>query len=49
MDVEVSLITGLMFGVEYSEFDEDDVDGDEELVGRHLVVDLGFVRTIFHF
>lgn len=46
MEVEVLLITGLMFGVQYMAFDDDE---DDDLAGRHLVVDLGFVRTIFHF
>jgi hypothetical protein len=41
MTIELELIAGLMFGVEYVDV--------PELEFKHVVVDLGFVRVLFSF
>lgn len=37
MVIDINLITGIMFGVEYAELDGE----------RHVVLDLAFVRILF--
>lgn len=41
MDIDVCIITGLMFGFEYVDV--------EELDARHLVIDFAFLRVLISF
>ena len=43
MSIELSIIKGLSFGVEYVNGD----DVDEEDVSVYVVIDLGFIRLLF--